>query len=57
MEIIQERIEREFNLDIITTAPSVIYKVMKTMEKYYRSNKSNKFTRTNRNRLYGRASS
>lgn len=27
MEIIQERIEREFNLDIITTAPSVIYKV------------------------------
>lgn len=30
MEIIQERIEREFNLDIITTAPSVIYKVYKT---------------------------
>jgi GTP-binding protein LepA len=30
MEIIQERVEREFNLDIITTAPSVIYKVMKT---------------------------
>ncbi|MDF2502857.1 translation elongation factor 4 [Clostridium sp.] len=32
MEIIQERIEREFNLDIITTAPSVIYKVTKTDE-------------------------
>jgi GTP-binding protein LepA len=30
MEIIQERIEREFNLDIITTAPSVVYKVKKT---------------------------
>jgi len=30
MEILQERIEREFNLDIITTAPSVIYKVVKT---------------------------
>ena len=30
MEIIQERIERELNLDIITTAPSVIYKVTKT---------------------------
>ena len=30
MEIIQERREREFNLDIITTAPSVIYKVIKT---------------------------
>ncbi len=30
MEIIQERIEREFNLEIITTAPSVSYKVHKT---------------------------
>ncbi|MFZ2257430.1 MAG: translation elongation factor 4 [Clostridiaceae bacterium] len=29
MEIIQERIEREYNLDIITTSPSVIYKVFK----------------------------
>src|SRR5699024_8127131 len=30
MEIIQERIEREFNIDLITTAPSVIYEVHKT---------------------------
>ncbi len=30
MEIIQQRIEREFDLDIITTAPSVSYKVYKT---------------------------
>ncbi|WP_117161590.1 translation elongation factor 4 [Paraliobacillus sp. X-1268] len=28
MEIIQERIEREFNIDLITTAPSVIYQVL-----------------------------
>ena len=30
MDVIQERIEREFGLDIITTAPSVIYRVNKT---------------------------
>ncbi|NLK39031.1 MAG: elongation factor 4 [Clostridiales bacterium] len=29
MEIIEERLEREFNLDLITTAPSVIYKISK----------------------------
>src|SRR5690625_7193735 len=30
MDVVQERLEREFDLDLITTAPSVIYEVDKT---------------------------
>ena len=41
MEIIQERLEREYNLDLVTTAPSVIYKIKKmTGEVEYLSNPS-----------------
>jgi GTP-binding protein LepA len=36
MEIIQERLEREFDLDLITTAPSVVYHVYKTDETFVR---------------------
>ena len=42
MEILQERLEREFNLDLITTAPSVIYRITyKNGEEKYIDNPTN----------------
>ena len=42
MEVVQERLEREYNIDLITTAPSVIYHVVKTNgEKVEVSNPTN----------------
>ncbi|MDR2047389.1 MAG: translation elongation factor 4 [Clostridiales bacterium] len=42
MEIIEERLEREFDLDLITTAPSVSYKIVKTDgEEFFIDNPSN----------------
>ena len=41
MEIVQERLEREFDLNIVTTAPSVIYKVILKLRRNVIDTKSN----------------
>lgn len=50
MEIIQERIEREFNINLITTAPSVIYRITKTSGEVVEIDNPSKMPEAQKNR-------
>src|SRR5438309_5483605 len=43
LEIVQERLEREFNIDLITTAPGVRYRLTRTADEVYEINNPQKF--------------
>ena len=55
LEIIQERLEREYNLDLVTTAPGVIYKVYKTNGEVIEPDQPVQSPGSVRDRIYGRA--
>ena len=55
MEVIQERLEREFDLDLVTTLPSVIYEVYKTDGTMVRVRQSAQLPRPERHRARGGA--
>ena len=55
LEIIQERLEREYNLDLVTTAPGVVYRVHKTNGESDRADQSVQSARPVDDRIYGRA--
>ena len=54
LEIIQERLEREYNLDLVTTAPGVIYKVYKTNGEIIELDEPVQSAGSIRDRIYGR---
>src|SRR5947208_7952113 len=43
LEIVQERLEREFNIDLITTAPSVRYRITTTRDDVLKADNPTKF--------------
>lgn len=47
MEIVQERLEREYNLDLVTTAPTVIYEVLTTQNEIFKIDNPAKLPPTN----------
>ena len=47
MEIVQERLEREYNLDLVTTAPTVIYEVLTTKNELFKIDNPAKLPPTN----------
>ena len=55
LEIIQERLEREYNLDLVTTAPGVVYRVHKTNGEVIELTNPSNHAGSVRNRIYGRA--
>ena len=55
LEIVTERLEREFNINLITTTPGVIYKINKRDGSVKELQKSNRYARSITNFIHGRA--
>ena len=55
LEIIQERLEREYNLDLVTTAPGVVYQMHKTNGEMIELTNPIQPAGSDRDRIHGRA--